>query len=63
MSEHLAAVLGWTEDQRAAEVEAYRARVQAERAAEAQPDDPSADATRRQAPDLRGRLLGHERPW
>jgi glycerol-3-phosphate dehydrogenase len=62
VSEHLATVLGWTEEQRAAEVEAYRARVQAERAAEAQPDDPSADATRRQAPDLRGRPLGHERP-
>jgi glycerol-3-phosphate dehydrogenase len=45
---HLATVLGWTEEQRAAEVEAYRARVQAERAAEAQPNDQSAARTRRQ---------------
>jgi glycerol-3-phosphate dehydrogenase len=49
VSRHLAAVLGWTEDQRLAEVEAYRSRVQAERAAETQPDDQSAAQTRRQA--------------
>jgi glycerol-3-phosphate dehydrogenase len=49
VSRHLAAVLGWTEDQRLAEVEAYRSRVQAERTAETQPDDQSAAQTRRQA--------------
>jgi glycerol-3-phosphate dehydrogenase len=49
VSRHLAVVLGWTEDQRLAEVEAYRSRVQAERAAETQPDDQSAAQTRRQA--------------
>jgi glycerol-3-phosphate dehydrogenase len=53
VSRHLAAVLGWTEDQRLREVETYRSRVQAERAAETQPDDQSANTTRRQAPDVR----------
>ena len=47
VSRHLAAVLGWTEDQRLREVEAYQARVEAELAAERQPDDLSADAVRR----------------
>jgi glycerol-3-phosphate dehydrogenase len=60
VAEHLATVLGWTEEQRAAEVEAYRARVQAERAAEAQPDDQSAARARRQAAPSRseGRHTG-----
>jgi glycerol-3-phosphate dehydrogenase len=58
VSRHLAAVLGWTEEQRLREVEAYRARVQAEQAAEAQPDDPSADRARGQAPDVRAILAG-----
>jgi len=53
VSRHLAAVLGWTEDQRLREVETYRSRVQAERAAETQPDDQSANTARRQAPDVR----------
>jgi glycerol-3-phosphate dehydrogenase len=53
VSRHLAAVLGWTEDQRLREVEIYRSRVQAERAAETQPDDQSANTARRQAPDVR----------
>jgi hypothetical protein len=34
-------------------VEAYRSRVQGERAAEAQPDDLTADRARRQATDVR----------
>jgi glycerol-3-phosphate dehydrogenase len=60
VSRHLAAVLGWTEDQRLAEVEVYRSRVQAERAAETQPDDQSAAQTRRQAAPSRseGRHAG-----
>jgi glycerol-3-phosphate dehydrogenase len=53
VSRHLAAVLGWTEDQRLREVETYRSRVQAECAAETQPDDQSANTARRQAPDVR----------
>jgi glycerol-3-phosphate dehydrogenase len=47
VSRHLAAVLGWTEDQRLREIEAYQARIESERAAERQPDDLSADAVRR----------------
>jgi glycerol-3-phosphate dehydrogenase len=60
VAEHLATVLGWTEEQRAAEVEAYRDRVQAERAAEAQPDDQSAARARRHAAPSRseGRHTG-----
>jgi glycerol-3-phosphate dehydrogenase len=54
VARHLAEVLGWTEDQRRWEVEAYQARVAAERAAEAQPDDRSAAAVRRRAPAVRG---------
>jgi glycerol-3-phosphate dehydrogenase len=53
VSRHLAAVLGWTEDQRLREVETYWSRVQSERAAETQPDDQSANTARRQAPDVR----------
>jgi glycerol-3-phosphate dehydrogenase len=53
VSRHMAAVLGWTQERRLAEVEAYRSRVQAGRAAEAQPDDQSADRARRQATDVR----------
>jgi glycerol-3-phosphate dehydrogenase len=56
VSRHLAEVLGWTEDRRQAEVAAYRSRVEAERAAEAQPDDRSADAARRQGRAARGVL-------
>jgi glycerol-3-phosphate dehydrogenase len=47
VSRHLAGVLGWAEDRRLREVGAYQARVEAERAAERQPDDLSADAVRR----------------
>ena len=53
VSRHLAAVLGWAEERRLAEVEAYRSRVQAERAAETQPDDQAADRAHRRATDVR----------
>ncbi|HEX8857723.1 MAG TPA: glycerol-3-phosphate dehydrogenase/oxidase [Actinomycetes bacterium] len=53
VSRYLAAVLGWTEDQRLREVDSYRSRVQAERAAETQPDDQSANTARRQATGAR----------
>jgi glycerol-3-phosphate dehydrogenase len=50
---HMAEVLGWDRAQCEREVDAYRLRVAAERAAEPQPDDRSADAVRRRAPDVR----------
>jgi glycerol-3-phosphate dehydrogenase len=53
VARHMAAVLGWDQEQLTREVEAYQARVAAERTAEAQPDDRSADIVRRQAPDIR----------
>jgi glycerol-3-phosphate dehydrogenase len=53
VSRHLAAVLGWTEDQRLRELQTYQARVQAELAAEVQPDDRSAATARRKGPDVR----------
>ena len=58
VSEHLATVLGWTEEQRAAEVEAYRARVQAERTAETQPDDQAANTVRRSSSAAAARTYG-----
>ena len=58
VSEHLATVLGWTEEQRAAEVEAYRARVQAERTAETQPDDQAANTVRRSSSAAAARTCG-----
>jgi glycerol-3-phosphate dehydrogenase len=60
---HMAAVLGWERARREREVDAYRLRVAAERAAELQPDDRSADAVRRRAPDVRaGTPPGRSRP-
>ncbi len=47
----LAPVLGWDEAQVRTEVEHYTARVQAERDAQQQPDDVTADAARLGAPD------------
>jgi glycerol-3-phosphate dehydrogenase len=52
VAELMAAVLGWSAEQRAREVEHYLARVQAERDAQAQPDDLTADAARLGAPDI-----------
>ena len=47
----MAPVLGWDDAQIATEVEHYTARVQAERDAQRQPDDETADAARLGAPD------------
>jgi len=49
----MAAVLGWSPAVRDAEVAAYRARVVAERAAQAQSEDGQADVLRQSAPDVR----------
>jgi len=49
----VAPVLGWDDDDVEREVEHYRARVQAERESQAQPDDQTADAARLGAPDVR----------
>jgi glycerol-3-phosphate dehydrogenase len=48
----LAGELGWSDDQIAAEVSQYLARVEAERQSQEAPDDASADAIRRRAPEL-----------
>ena len=48
----MAPTLGWDEAQISREVEHYTARVQAEREAQAQPDDETADAARLGAPDV-----------
>ena len=48
----LAPVLGWSADQVAREVEHYRARVEAERLSQEQPDDQTADAARLGAPEI-----------
>jgi glycerol-3-phosphate dehydrogenase len=50
-------VLGWSADTIAAEVKAYTARVQAERLSQDEPDDSTADARRREAPDIRSQLV------
>jgi glycerol-3-phosphate dehydrogenase len=49
----VADVLGWSRDLVAAEIEVYRARVQAERVSQEQRDDLAADAARLLAPDTR----------
>ena len=49
----VAPVLGWDEHDVAREVEHYRARVEAERESQHQPDDLTADAARLGAPDVR----------
>ncbi|WP_034087990.1 glycerol-3-phosphate dehydrogenase/oxidase [Streptacidiphilus albus] len=48
----MAGPLGWNEDQIRDEVEHYRKRVEAEREAQQQPDDQTADAARLGAPDI-----------
>ena len=48
----MAGPLGWSEEQIRDEVDHYRARVDAERDAQRQPDDRSADAARLSAPDI-----------
>ena len=49
----VADVLGWSPERVQAEVEVYQARVEAERASQAEPNDSSADAARLVAPDTR----------
>jgi glycerol-3-phosphate dehydrogenase len=49
----VAPLLGWDDTQMAAEIDSYRLRVAAERESQAQDDDRTADALRRQARDLR----------
>lgn len=49
----MARELGWTDEQRAAEIAAYRSRVEAERAAELEPDDESAARVRARAEEIR----------
>jgi len=48
----MAAVLGWSPQQEAREVEHYEARVAAERASQEQPDDETADSARMGAPEI-----------
>jgi len=48
----IAPVLGWTDEQKAKEVEHYRGRVAAERESQTMPDDATADSARMGAPDV-----------
>ena len=48
----LAGPLGWSAADAERELAAYESRVAAEKAAQEQPDDESADASRRDAPDV-----------
>jgi glycerol-3-phosphate dehydrogenase len=48
----MAPVLGWTEEQKAKEVEHYQGRVAAERESQTMPDDATADSARMGAPDV-----------
>jgi glycerol-3-phosphate dehydrogenase len=57
-AELVADVLGWAPDRAAAEVEVYRARVEAERRSQEQADDLAADAARLLAPDTRAVSVG-----
>jgi glycerol-3-phosphate dehydrogenase len=50
-------VLGWDEDTIAREIAVYRARVDAERDSQSQPDDQAADAKRAAAPEVRPAIL------
>ncbi len=50
----VAPVLGWDQETRQREVEHYRARVEAERQSQQEPDDHTADAARLGAADVRG---------
>lgn len=56
VAEIMAGVLGWTPAQAEQEVAAYRARVDAERRSQTEPDDDSADKVRLEAPEVRGRI-------
>jgi glycerol-3-phosphate dehydrogenase len=54
----VADVLGWDADRITAEIEVYRARVEAERVSQEQVDDLAADAARLVAPDTRAVSVG-----
>jgi glycerol-3-phosphate dehydrogenase len=54
----VAATLGWDDERARNEVEAYAARVEAERRSQEQPDDLAADAARIAAPDTRAVAVG-----
>jgi glycerol-3-phosphate dehydrogenase len=58
----MASVLGWDGDTVKREVEIYTARVEAERASQAQEDDDAADKARIAAPEARPGLVGHVSP-
>ncbi|WP_019816499.1 glycerol-3-phosphate dehydrogenase/oxidase [Saccharomonospora saliphila] len=53
----MAEVLSWSSETRAREVEVYRARVEAERASQSQPDDEAADERRSAAPEARAGIV------
>ena len=53
VAEIMAPVLGWSAAEQAREVEAYRARVDAERRSQTEPDDASAEKMRLEAPEVR----------
>jgi glycerol-3-phosphate dehydrogenase len=53
----MAGVLGWDEATMGREVDAYTARVAAERASQTEPNDQAADAVRRSAPEIRSQLV------
>jgi glycerol-3-phosphate dehydrogenase len=57
----LAEVLGWDGETADREIKVYRARVEAERDAQTQPDDQAADARRSAAPEDRPEILEPER--
>lgn len=50
----MATELGWSDQRRSSEVKHWYERVEAERAANAAPDDSTADSIRRRAADTRG---------
>ncbi|WP_447004322.1 glycerol-3-phosphate dehydrogenase/oxidase [Saccharothrix isguenensis] len=53
----MAGVHGWDDERVAHEVSVYTARVEAERASQAEPDDPAADAVRSSAPEARPEIV------
>ena len=57
-AELVAPVLGWDAERIAGEVAAYRARVEAERESQQEPDDLAANAERLAAPDIRAGAVG-----
>jgi glycerol-3-phosphate dehydrogenase len=62
VAELMAGVLGWDAETVKREVEIYTARVEAERASQAQEDDDAADKARIAAPESRSGLVGHVSP-